>query len=244
MNETQLFLSRLDDAVEKEFCGEEGYFGFLNEAEISLACSYLKNRGVDFTLYGGYPQATRMYLRPCAVCDLSQFPVSSIKIVSKGNRELSHRDFLGSIMGLGIKRECIGDIVITAKNEAVVFVRDEILPHILRDLDKVARDRVVVSEYFGNTDLLSSQKEELRIIVSSLRVDNVLSSIVNCSRTKAVDLISDDRVFVNYLQVKKPSIHINECDVISIRGYGKYIIGETLGKSRRDNTILNVLHYI
>lgn len=244
MNESQLLLSKLSDAIEREIYYDDSYLGFLNEIEVSHACSYLKNRGIGFTLYGGYPQATRLFIRPCANCGISDFPVSAIKIVSKGNRELSHRDYLGSLMGLGIKRECIGDIVITTSKEAIVFIKDEILPHILRDLNKVSSDRVTVTEYFDSTESLCAKKEELHVIVSSLRVDNVIGSIINCSRARSAELISDDRVFLNYIQVKKPSVQISKGDIISIRGYGKYLIGETAGRSKRNNLILNVLHYI
>lgn len=244
MTESQLLLSRVEDAIQSVEYGEDGFLGFLNEVEASQVSSYLNNRGVAFALFGGYPQATRVYLGINCSSDTHSFPITPIVITSKGSRTLSHRDYLGSIMGLGIKRECVGDIVLLSDTQAVVFIRSEMYPHIKRDLDKVARDSVIVSEYTGDTSELSSKKEELRLIVSSMRIDNVVSSLVNCSRSKASDLIADDCVFCNYFQIKKPSAIISSGDVISIRGYGKYIIGENIGKSRRDNLIINVLHYV
>ncbi len=244
MTELQLLFSRVDDVILDAEYGGDGFLGFLNEMEASQVSSYLKNRGVDFTLFGGYPQATRVYLSVNCFNNNDSFPITPVIISSKGSRSLSHRDYLGSIMGLGIKRECVGDIILLSDTQAVVFVRSEMFVHIKRDLDKVARDSVTVSVYTGDTSTLSSEKEELRLIVSSMRIDNIVSSLINCSRSKASELIAQDCVFCNYFQVKKPSLNICTGDVISIRGYGKFIIGENAGKSRRDNLIINVLHYV
>ncbi len=243
MDETKLLLSRLEDLVYK--CSYEGlaYMGFLNERECAAAVGFLNRTGAEFSLYGGYKNASRVYV--CVTQGVEpSFPIKAIRVSSKGNRELTHRDYLGSLMGLGIKRECIGDIITLNTKEAVVFVRDEIAEHILRDLDKVGRDSVSVCEYAGDTDKLNSATEELKLIVTSLRIDNFVSACINSSRNEATRLISSDMVFVNYLQVKKPSQMLNEGDVVSIRGYGKYIVGYEIGKTRRDRLVINVLHYI
>lgn len=244
MTESQLLISRLEDLIWDSEKGKDTYLGFLNECETSLCCSYLKNRGVGFTIYGGYPEAARVYLSVNTDVEPSDFPISAILVESKGTRDLTHRDFLGSLMGLGIKRECIGDILLSTSNSAVVFIRKEILSHVIRDLDKVGRDSVVVSEYRKDVSELSIKSETIRLVVSSMRVDNIVSSLANCSRAKALELISDDKVFCNYLQVRKASFNVSEGDVLSVRGFGKFIIGDTIGNTRRDNLIINVLHYI
>ncbi|MBQ8000484.1 MAG: hypothetical protein IJ298_04615 [Ruminococcus sp.] len=243
MDETQLLLSRLDDLIYS--CGYNGdsYIGFLNERECSLAVSYLRNRRIEFSMDGGYPNATRMYI---CVSDISEpiFPITALQIKSKGNRELTHRDYLGSLMGLGIKRECIGDIIAVSNNEAVVFVRDDISEYIIRELDRVGREPVTVCLYSGDTDNLNSKTEELNLIVTSMRADNFVSACINSSRTEAARLISSDLVFLNYVQVNKPSQSINEGGIISIRGHGKYIVGALSGKTKRDRLVIKVLHYI
>lgn len=244
MTELQLLFSRVEDVILNAEYGSDSFLGFLNEIEAAHVSSYLKNRGVEYTFFGGYPQASRVFLSVNQYDNTPHFPITPVLISSKGNRPLTHRDYLGSLMGLGIKRECIGDIVLLSDTQAVVFVREEMFPHIERDLNKVARDSVTVSIFSGDTTTLSSSTENIRLVVSSMRIDNVLSSLINCSRSKAVDLISDDCVFCNYFQIKKPSHSVSTGDVISVRGYGKFIIGENVGKSRRDNLIINVMHYV
>lgn len=244
MDDTQLLLSRLDDLIYSSSYGSESFMGFLNERECSQAVSYLRSHRVNFTMYGGYVNATRLYIGINTNECTSDFPISVLQIKSKGSKELTHRDFLGSLMGLGIKRECIGDIVTVKSNEAIIFVRDDIAQYIIRELDKVGRESVTVCEYTGDTDSLSNNTEELSLIVTSMRADNFVSACINSSRSEAVSLISSDMVFLNYLQVNKPSQNITEGDIISIRGYGKFIVGEVKGKTKRDRLVIKVLHYI
>ncbi len=243
MDETQLLLSRLDDLINQYYYGKTSYMGFLNETETSLACSYLKNRGVEFRVFGGYPTALRNFL--CVgSCDDGDFPFECLRISSKGKKEISHRDFLGSLMGLGIKRECIGDILLLNQKEAVAFVRVEITPHIIRDLKFVGREPVNVNYYDGDVSTFSANVEETRIIVSSMRLDNIVSSCIGSSRSLSSELISSGKVFVNMIEEKKPSKIITEDDIISIRGYGKFIVGTINGKTKRDRLIVSLLHYI
>ncbi len=243
MDEAKLLLSRLDDLVYSCKYGSCTCLGFLNERECSTAVSYFRNRGVDYTLYGGYKNATRVYI--CVTLNAEpEFPITALKITAKGSKVLTHRDYLGSLMGLGIKRECIGDIVKLTDKEAVVFVRNDIAEHIMRELDKVGRESVTVVVYTGDTDNLSSKTEELSLIVTSMRIDNFVSACINSSRAEADRLISSDMVFVNYLQVSKPAQTVSEDDVITIRGYGKYIVGALTGRTKRDRLVIKVLHYI
>lgn len=243
MDETQLLYSRLEDMICSSYYDGCSYMGFLNERECALCASYLKNRGVDFTIFGGYKNATRVFF---AVGDdaAADFPIKALHISSKGSKELTHRDYLGSLMGLGIKRECVGDIITLNEREAVVFVRDEISAHIIRDLDKVGRDSIVIIEYKGDTDSLGSVTEELSLIVTSMRADNFVAACINSSRSEAVQLIASDMVFINYTQVSKTSRTVSEGDVVSIRGYGKYIVGPLKSKTKRDRLVIKVLHYI
>ncbi len=244
MDDTQLLLSRLEDLIYSSDYSGCSYMGFLNERECSVSVSYLRNRGVTFTMYGGYKNATRVYICIADEDASPDFPISVLQIKSKGNKELTHRDFLGSLMGLGIKRECIGDIVTVNKNEAIIFVRDDVAQYIIRELDKVGRESVSVCEFTGDTDNLSNKTEAFSLIVTSMRADNFVSACINSSRNAAVDLISSDMVFLNYVQVNKPSQNITEGDVISIRGYGKFIVGEIAGRTKRDRLVIKVLHYI
>lgn len=244
MDETQLLFSRIEDLIWENECGSGSFLGFLNEREAAAASAYLNNRGVDYRLYGGYKNASRVYISFSPDTPDCDFPISALRVSSKGSRTLSHRDFLGALMGLGVKRECVGDIVMISDTEAVIFVRSELAEFIIRELDKVGRDSVEARTFTSDRDELCSKTETLRLIVTSMRIDNVVSACAGCSRSDASELISSDMVFVNYLNADKPSRLVSEGDVLSIRGHGKFIIGDLAGKTKKDRLVINVLHYI
>lgn len=241
MDETRLLLSRLDDLVYKSYCGEYEGFGFLNELEVSVAHNYLKNLRIEHIFYGGYPTASRMYLYLTE--DISGFDdIVPLKITPKGDSSLSHRDYLGSLMGLGISRECIGDIVLN-EGYAIIFVRREISQYILQNLSSVGRETVSTCEYYEGLEALSPKFSQVEVLLTSMRIDNFITSICKCSRQKANEYIQSDRVFVNYSCVDKPSKALNNGDTVSIRGFGKYKIGELLRNTKSGRLVLSVLQY-
>ena len=244
MDESQLLISRLEDLIWSSEYSDGSFIGFLNEREAALACSYLKNRYIDFTVYGGYENASRVFLAVSDSIDTTFFPITALSVVSKGKKELTHRDYLGSLMGIGLKRECIGDIILQSDKSAVVFVKNEISSFVINELDRVGHETVSVTVYDGDTADFGTKTEELRVIVTSMRVDNIVSSLLNLSRSDSSQLISDDKVFLNYYQVTKPSQILSSEDVLSIRGCGKFIIGNVMGKTKRERLILSVSRYI
>lgn len=241
MDETRLLLSRLDDLVYKSYCGEYEGLGFLNELEVSTAHNYLKNLRVEHTFYGGYPAATRMFLYLTDNAD-SYNDIVSLKITPKVVASLTHRDFLGSLMGLGITRECVGDIILK-EGFAVVFVRREISEYILQNLASVGRASVAVSEYRGDLNALSPELCETQVLLTSMRIDNFITSVCKCSRQKANEYIDSDFVFINYSCAEKPSKTICTGDTVSIRGFGKFKIGEILRNTKSGRIVLSVLQY-
>lgn len=241
MDETRLLLSRLDDLVYKSYCGEFEGFGFLNELEVSVAHNYLKNLRVEHSFFGGYPAATRMYLY--LTDDVAGFDdIVALKVEPKGEAQLSHRDYLGSLMGLGITRECVGDILLK-EGFAVVFVRREISAYVLQNLDSVGRATALVTEYKGDLSALSPEMCEVEVLLTSMRVDNFITSVCKCSRQKANEYIDSDKVFINYSCADKPSKALSAGDTVSIRGFGKFKIGEILRNTKSGRIVLSVLQY-
>lgn len=241
MDETRILLSRLDDLIYKYYCGEVEGFGFLNELEVSTAHNYLKNQKVEHTFYGGYPSATRMFLY--LENELSECSdIVPLKIKIKGDNNPTHRDFLGSLMGLGINRECVGDILIK-DGYAVAFVKAEMSEYIIQNLDSVGRSKVEVHVFGGELASLASELEQAEVIVTSMRIDNFITSVSDCSRQKAAEFIKDDSVFVNYSCIDKISKTLNTGDTVSIRGVGKFKIGEILRKTKSGRLVLSVLKY-
>ena len=241
MDENRLLLSRLDDLIYKYYCGDVEGFGFLNELEVSTSHNYLKNQNIEHVFYGGYPSATRMFLY--LESELTKCSdIVPLKIKVKGDNNHTHRDFLGSLMGLGINRECVGDILLK-EGYAVAFVKAEMSDYIIQNLDSVGRSKVEVQVFGGDLSTFSPELSETEVIVTSMRIDNFITSVSNCSRQKAAEFINADYVFVNYSCINKVSKNLNFGDTVSIRGVGKFKIGEILRKTKSGRLVLSVLQY-
>lgn len=241
MDENRLLLSRLDDLIYKSYAGESASIGFLNEVEASAAHNYLKNLGVEHCFFGGYSSALRVLLYlPDFVEDRSG--IVSLKIIPKAKERLTHRDYLGSLMGLGIKRECVGDILV-GTDFTLAFVKSEISGYILNSLTSVGNVSVEVSVYSGCLDSLVPEAVSVEILLTSMRIDNFVASVCNCSRQSANEYINSDCVFVNYSCNIKPSKAIAQGDTISIRGFGKFKIEEIVRYTKSKRPILSVLQY-
>lgn len=162
----------------------------------------------------------------------SPFPMTLIKIENTSKfTNLTHRDFLGGILSLGIERNKIGDLLVD-NNKCYVPVHEEIENYILYNVDKISK--VVCNvEVIDDFELLPkiTFKEEI-ILVSSLRVDGVVSRITNVSRSKAQAMIEQGLVLINYVKVRDKSYELKGEERITIRGFGKFIIGDSIGNSK------------
>ena len=157
-------------------------------------------------------------------------PFCPIQIISL--EMLSHRSVLGSILGLGIAREKIGDIIINGNN-AVVFAIDSVVELILNDLKFVGREKVK-TQLIDFLEIIVPEKEEKIIdtTVASLRLDAILSSALGISREKSCDLIESEKVSVNYKLVTSVKKQVIEGDLLSVRGYGRIVLAEVKGESK------------
>ena len=148
-------------------------------------------------------------------------------------------------MKLGIKREKIGDILVFEDGADIVCC-NEISKYILNSLPQLKRFSKSKIEKLNITNIRKPEikKEQKRITVSSLRIDNIISEIVNCSRNESSKILEDQRVMVNYEVETKNSKIIKEDDIIVIRGKGKFRIFKILGETKKGKIAINVEHYI
>lgn len=167
-------------------------------------------------------------------------PLKVIRAEKSKRDSLSHRDYLGSLMGLGIKREFIGDIYVNEFGADIV-VLDDIADYIMLEYKKAGRKQLDL-EFIDKEDMkISDNDAEIsNITVSSMRLDCVISGAFNLSRNKALPLISGGMVSVNNIECLKKDKELNEKDVVRIRRLGKITIEEILGKSRKDKYILQI----
>ncbi len=198
---------------------------------------------IEYMIYGGYPDAERVVVGFFSYknIDETDFPITRLKIEynSKFVKNLTHRDFLGSILGLQIDRSKIGDILIFEDN-AIAFVKSEIASFITSNLIKVKNATVNVSEFEDIVEIPFAEIHEKHCVTASLRIDAVISQAFNISRTKSADYISGEKVFVNWILVNSAAKQISEGDVITVRGLGRCKILNINGKTKKDRISLTI----
>lgn len=172
------------------------------------------------------------------------YPIRTIKIKNKSNfSNLKHKDYLGSILALGIERHKIGDIVVK-NDEAYLPVVDDISDYILSNLRTIGKSPVSVEILDENELIPNFDFEVIQINVSSLRADSLVSKLSNISRSKAVEAIEEGKVLINYSKAKDKSQDIESGDRITIRGIGKFIVGDLNGTTKRGKEKILIKKYI
>ncbi len=199
--------------------------------------------------FGGFDEAERVivgFFPEYIEADKSYFPISILEITynRKYSKELTHRDFLGAILGLGIERTKVGDILIN-DNKAICFLYNDIAQYVDLTLEKVASTKVKTKILtIKECDIPKPKLEEKTIIVSSLRLDAVLSGAFNISRGKIADYIKGEKAFINFAIQTNGAKNVKENDIITLRGVGRVKIFDIKGKTKKDRIILNILKYI
>lgn len=239
--ELKLFYARLDDLERRARSGSVSHTAFLTPGEQYKAQNYFSVNGNKdkICFFGGYVDAQRkqIFLLPDYLSDYGDSEreemladdldaaIRAIRITGSGFRVLSHRDYLGSLLSLGIERSTLGDICVVDDRSAVVFCTPEVESYIISSLESVGNDSVKVERMSVDKNMRSAQKyQPFSDTVASARLDCVVASIFNLSREKAQNLIRAGHVEHNYDAASKTDSAVSEGDVISARGYGKFVI--------------------
>lgn len=198
-------------------------------AEINKIFSQLTE--VKIILWGGYPQAERQRVgiyREEVFADESQIPLAALDIA--GNflfDTATHRDFLGSILGTGIVREKIGDIIVLGERGAQVIVVEEMVNFLETSLVQVRSVPVKTTRIqLSDLKIRPPKVKEMSTVEASLRLDAVASFGFGLSRSKMAEAISNGDVRINWKEITQPSYNIKNGDLVSFRGKGRLEIGE------------------
>ena len=170
-------------------------------------------------------------------------PIAAVRAEFFEKDALTHRDFLGGLMGIGIKRETVGDIYVMA-GSCDFFVTREILPYVLDNFLTAGRTKLHLEQIgFEEVRLPQVSVKQIRDTVSSLRLDSIAGSGFNLARGKACDLIAAGRVSVNDLPCLKPDKLLSEGDKVTARGFGKLILQQIGGKTKKDRISIVIERY-
>lgn len=237
MDETKLLFSKTADL--SRLCLKNCYpaFSKFMDASSLMKVSKIREPGCTYISYGGYEDAERRvmgcfpdgYYEEDTYSEM--FPLCILKLLPSDTEGLTHRDYLGSLMGLGISRECIGDIVLFPEGAYVVCMED-VKTYILTNLDRIGRKSLKI---------LPCEKEAMpgktlvrkSVTVASDRLDCIVAQVRGCSRNQVEELIRQGKVQVNYLQADSSSKKLKPSDVVSVRGFGKFIYVGISGETKK-----------
>lgn len=242
-NLISLICDKADKAITT---GAAMYSRFLSPAQAHLVNERFCN-DVTVSFSGGYDEAERT-----VACITSfdtyetyfDYPIEVVRIKAKNKAVFSHRDYLGSLMALGIKRELVGDIVI-CESCAYLFCHREICDFITLNLTSIGRNNVI-SEVVQPDEITLPKRQfkEKSVTVSSMRLDCILSAATGKSRAVSAEMITKGLVQVNYEIAKSGSVQIDNDATISVRGFGKMIISANGILTKKGRYHINIKQYI
>ena len=224
---------------------------FLSPAQQAMAMDMLRTAGISDTAYvrlGGYDDTERALLLFLpdwldAADAEGQSPIRCLRAQFRADEKLTHRDFLGSLMGMGIIREKLGDILVSP-DSADLMVLDTVADFLLQSWNTAGRARLNVSEIEpGHLHIPEVRCEERRDTVSSLRLDAVCATGFRMARGKAAALIESGRVQLNWRECTKPDRQVSAGDTVSARGFGKFELTEIGGLTKKGRIPITIKCY-
>ena len=247
-----LLLRRLEDLLHRFQTRERlETTRFLTPEEQARCLQHLRRAGEGrFRLWGGYEGAERQVL--CLIPDWldtaawetgDEGPVAAVALDFTG-AELSHRDVLGALMAAGLKRETVGDILLSP-GQGTLFVLRENLGYVLSNLDRAGRVRLRLEAIPCAQAALPEKKTALeRCTVASLRTDCVLAAAWRLSRERAAELLRQGLVQVDHLPAEKGDRLLSEGQTVSARGQGKFRLAEVCGPTKKGRTAIIIERYL
>lgn len=225
------------------------YTPFLGLAEQQAV--YAVEREVAYAgirMEGGAPVCERKITRFGDPGYEEKFPIARLEVLPKTPKfaeNLTHRDFLGAVMNLGIQRDVVGDIFLSdgkgiPEKGALLFCHENIADYIVENLDRVRHTNVACRRVQEEIKLANAEPERISLTVSSKRVDGVISKVYNLSREDSRELFNNSRVFINGIQTENAACQLKEEDAVTVRGFGKFIFYGQTGVGRKGKSRVEV----
>ena len=254
--EDRIILSQVLDKIEfSDLRKSIEITNFLDMYQISLVENFLRKiKFKNYILYGGYENSERKILilyneryneNEVKAKYVEFFGIVRVILPDCDKGKFVHRNYLGGIIKLGFSREKVGDIIVREEGADIITIKSfsMILKQELQNLNRFENANIEITEILK---LIEREiiKEEIKIIVPSLRLDNIVSDLIRTSRSKAVNIINQERVFINGKCEIKQSKNIRIGDTITIRGKGRFIIKQESGTTRSGRPVLIIEKFI
>lgn len=220
----------------------------LNEQNMVHSLS-MKNEGFVMKFFGGYDMSERQmiaFLSDALSYDWD-YPIRCLHIQPKSLKfsdKLTHRDYLGALLNLGVLRSKIGDIIVNEDNSAYIFCEERIADFFLQELCKVKHTVVVLQEVFEVEQCISHKEELITGTVASVRLDSMIALAFQHSRSGMIAYIESGKVFVNGKLITSNGYTLKKDDVISVRGKGKFRYGGVQNTTKKGRTVVEIYRYI
>lgn len=256
--EDKLLVSRVLDKL--EFVQKKNSIettDFLDMHQKTVAEKVLKSQKItNYICYGGYSNAERVMIiiYPEKLEDVfnnNQYDFNNIvKVIrvilpNEMKGKYSHRDYLGAVIKVGLKREKVGDIIVNLDGADLIVSKD-ISKYIVDSFKELTRfsKSDIYEESIEKLNITEPKTEVLNIIIPSMRMDSIVSELIRTSRSKALEIINAERVFVNSEVITKNSKMLKENDMITVRGKGRFKIIRILNSTKKGNLVLEVEKYV
>ena len=250
MEAEELFKKRAQELARTAYVrGIVTFTDFLDMNEINIIHTInWKASGVSLKLFGGYEMAERQIAAfvPEALSYIWEYPIVCLCIKPDSARYaevLSHRDYLGSVLNLGLNRGKIGDIMIDEKS-AYIFVHEKIASFLQEQLIRVRHTSVWCEPIMDMHTIPRPKTTEIRGTVASIRLDSVIALAFSTSRNSILPFIEGGKVFVNGRLITSNGYTLKEQDIISVRGKGKFRFGEFISSTKKGRCLVTVYRYI
>lgn len=246
IDEEKLIIDRVSDlTLMCERKCEPQFTDFLDGEQIRIIKENCLRGDLQFKFFGGFSDAERKMLGVFPEwADEFEFPILVLEVSHSFGGELSHRDYLGSLMGLGIERKKTGDILIK-ENTAYIFVAESVSAYVRDNLSKIG-SRGVKVKIKEISDIEVPEKKFLKLdaVCASMRLDAVVGAAANISRSKASEFITAGLVKLNHREEQITSKSVREGDLLSVRGYGRFLVDEVGGETRKGRIHISLKKYI
>lgn len=225
------------------------YSDFLNLDEINTFNKIIKELpNVNYKLYGGHQDAERKIVAFFLEDSFMEpvYPICCIQITPRSKKfsdTLTHRDFLGAILNLGIERTKIGDILIK-ENEGFVFIENMICDFVINNLIKIKHTSVKLTITELDIDSFKPSFKEITANVPSFRLDAILPMAFSGSRSSLTTYITSGKVYVNSKLTYSNSLILKEGDIVSVRGLGKFAYKENTSQTKKGRYYITIQKYI
>lgn len=241
----------LDRVSDWTAAAEEKYMtkfsAFLDERQCLLCEKLMASMKYEnYRFWGGYENAARRVL--CVYPDYGEaenedFPITAITLLYRKEDKITHRDILGSLMGLRITRDSVGDILV-GEGKSAVFLRSSVAGEVTSALTKVGRAGVKLMEGYDGSIHIEQKTQEISGTVASMRADCILSLAARISREKSAQLIKNVGIEIDHMPKNSPKILLEEGCTFSVRGYGKFKLLSVDGTTKKDRIHITLNKFV